>query len=175
MRTVYILPTGDEIKSGIVLDLDSSEIMRQMVASDPEAKVVRMPPIVDEEDCILQSIQTVMLEKPAMIVLIGGSGGGHRFSKSLGKDFTHTALERYLSEYAEHAIYGKNGHMWTRLLCGKKDETVIINVPGPFVEAQAAFAAYLQAAAEGKSLDEASHMMAQAVYEKYPAGAVESL
>lgn len=175
MRTVYILPTGDEIKNGVVLDLDSSEIMRQMVAFDPQAKIVRMPPIVDAEECILQGIQAVMLEEPDLIVLIGGSGGGHRFSKSLGKDFTHTALEQYLSEFAEHAIYGKNGHMWTRLLCGKKCETVIINVPGPFVEAQAAFAAYLQAEAEGKSLDEASHMMAQAVYEKYPAGAAKPL
>ena len=65
--------------------------------------------------------------------------------------------------------------MGPRLLCGKKDETVIINVPGPFVEAQAAYAAYLKALSEGKSLEEASRMMAQAVYEKYPAGAAQPL
>jgi hypothetical protein len=41
------------------------------------------------------------------------------------------------------------------------------------VEAKAAFAAYLKATEEGRSLDETSHMMAQAVYEKYPAGAAE--
>ena len=175
MRSVYILPTGDEIRNGTVLDLDSSEIMAQTVALAPQAKVVRMAPALDEEERILEGIQEIMEEKPDLIVLIGGSGGGHPFSKSLGKDFTHTALEQYLSEFAEHKIYGKNGHLGTRLLCGKKDETVIINVPGPFVEAQAAYAAYLKALSEGKSLEEASRMMAQAVYEKYPAGAAQPL
>ena len=175
MRSVYILPTGDEIRSGTVLDLDSSEIMAQTVAKSPQAKVVRMPPALDAEDSILASIREIMEEKPSLIVLIGGSGGGHRFSVSLGKDFTHTALGRYLSEFAEHAIYGKNGHLWTRLLCGKREETVIINVPGPFVEAQAAYAAYLNAMAAGKSLEEASRMMAQAVYEKYPADTAQLL
>lgn len=175
MRSVYILPTGDEIRNGTVLDLDSSEIMAQTVAFDPQTKVIRMAPALDTEECILEGIQEIMREEPDLIVLIGGSGGGHRFSKSLGKDFTHTALERYLSEYAEHAIYGKNGHMWTRLLCGKKNQTIIINVPGPFAEAKAAFAAFLQAIHEGKSLDEVSHAMAQAVYEQYPSGAAEPL
>lgn len=175
MESVYILPTGDEILNGTVLDLDSPEIMAQTAAHAPQAKVVRMPPVVDMEGSILESIRKIMEEKPDLIVLIGGSGGGHRFSKSLGKDFTHTALEQYLNEFAEHAIYGKNGHLWTRLLCGKKDQTVIINVPGPFVEAQAAYAAYLKADSTGKSLDEAGLMMAQAVYEQYPAGAVEPL
>lgn len=175
MKSVYILPTGDEIRNGIVLDLDSPEIMAQTVAYAPEAKVVRMAPVVDDEEIILNSIHGIMEKQPSLIVLIGGSGGGHRFSKSLGKDFTHTALERYLSEYAEHAIFGKNGHMWTRLLCGKKGETVIINVPGPFVEAKAAFAAYLKALSEGKNLEETSKLMAQAVYEMYPAGAAEPL
>ena len=175
MKTVYILPTGDEILNGTVLDLDSPEIMAQSVAYAPGAKVIRMCPVSDEEDIILKRISEIMEDAPSLIVLIGGSGGGHRFSKTLGKDFTHTALERYLSAFAEHSIYGKNGHLWTRLLCGRKDDTVIINVPGPFVEAKAAFAAYLKGTEDGRSLDEISLMMAQAVYEKYPPGVAETV
>ncbi len=173
MNSVYILPTGDEIRNGTVLDLDSAEIMAQVVAYYPQTKVVRMAPALDTEDCIMESIRDAVRECPDLIVLIGGSGGGHRYSKTLGKDYTHTALEQYLGEYAEHTIYGKNGHMWTRLLCGKKDQTVIINVPGPYVEAKAAFAAYLRAEAEGKTLEEVSRAMAKAVFEQYPAGTAE--
>jgi len=175
MKSVYILPTGDEIRNGTVLDLDSAEIMAQAVAYYPQAKVVRMAPALDTEDCILENIREAVRESPDLIVLIGGSGGGHRFSKTLGKDYTHTALERYLNEYAEHTIYGKNGHMWTRLLCGKKEQTVIINVPGPYVEAKAAFAAYLRAGMEGKKIEEISREMAKAVFEQYPAGVAEPI
>lgn len=171
MKTLYIIPTGDEIRDGTVLDLDSPAIMEQMLRADPAAAVVRIAPVQDVEDAILHKIREIVELKPDLVVLIGGSGGGHRFVKSLGKDFTHTALERYLSEYAAHEIYGKNGHLWTRLLCGKKDNTVVLNVPGPFDEARAAFSAYLKASEEGKSLDDISRAMAQAVYEQYPAGA----
>ena len=175
MDCVYILPTGDEIKNGIVLDLDSPEIMRQILAVYPAASIVRLTPVLDIEDSIFQEVQRTVEKGSDLLVLIGGSGGGHRFSGTLGKDFTHTALERYLSDYAEHSVYGKNGHMWTRLLCGRKNNTVIINVPGPFEEAKAAFSAYMAGEGQGKGLDEISRMMAQAVYEKYPAGAADPI
>lgn len=41
-RSVYILPTGDEIRSGIVLDLDAPEIVGQMVKAFPQAEVTRL-------------------------------------------------------------------------------------------------------------------------------------
>ena len=73
-----------------------------------------------------------------------------------------------MSKCAKHEIYGKNGHMWTKLLCGKKENTIIINVPGPFVEAKAAFNAYLNALKQGATLDDVAYAMAQAVLEQYP-------
>ena len=94
MKSVYILPTGDEIKSGIVLDLDAPEIIGQTVRAYPEAEVTRLCPLLDIEDTILNKITEVFEKNPDLIVLIGGSGGGHRFSKTLGKDFTHSALDR---------------------------------------------------------------------------------
>lgn len=168
MKSAYIVPTGDEIQSGIVLDLDSPELMSQLLRYDPKMEVTRVCPVLDNEALILEKIEELMVKKPSLIVLIGGSGGGHRFSKTLGKDFTHSALEQYMSKCAKHEIYGKNGHMWTKLLCGKKENTIIINVPGPFVEAKAAFNAYLNALKQGATLDDVAYAMAQAVLEQYP-------
>lgn len=175
MRTLCIIPTGDEIRDGIVQDLDSPEIMRQMLRYNPSAQVTRIAPVRDEEDRIFDTIRTVVGYRPDLVVLIGGSGGGHRHSSTLGKDYTHTAIANYLDTYSEHCIYGKNGHMWTRLLCGKKNGTVIINVPGPYEEAKAAFQAFLSSIEEDADLERASRRMAQAVFEKYPTGAVESV
>jgi len=175
MKTAYILPTGDEIKSGIVLDLDAPEIMCLIVRAFPQAEVTRLCPLLDIEDTIFQKISEVAEKQPDLIVLIGGSGGGHRFSKSLGKDFTHSALEKYLDECASHEIYGKNGHMWSKLVCGRKGNTTIINVPGPFDEAKAAFEAYLGALSQGKSLEDISLDMANAVLAQYPTGAAKTV
>ena len=167
----YILPTGNEILEGIALDLDAPELMRQIVAAWPDAEVTRVSPIVDEEDSIFQKICSVAESGPDLIVLIGGSGGGHRFSSTLGKDYTHTALVRYLDEYSAREIYGKNGHMWSKLVCGRKGPTLVINVPGPYEEAKAAMQACLKGMLAEAGVEEISRSMAQAVFEKYPQGA----
>ncbi|MCI8341952.1 MAG: molybdopterin-binding protein [Firmicutes bacterium] len=174
MKTAYILPTGDEIRNGIVLDLDAPEIVKMIVGKYPQAEVTRLCPLVDEEDTIFNKLNEVAKNEPDLIVFIGGSGGGHRFSKTLGKDFTHSALERFLDEYSSKEIYGKNGHMWSKLICGKKGQTTVINVPGPYVEAVAAFEAYLNALGENKSVEEISLDMANAVLSQYPVGAART-
>lgn len=167
MKSIYIIPTGDEIKEGIVLDLDSPEIMRLAVGRYPQAEVIRTCPIIDIEETILSKISETVDKHPDLVVLIGGSGGGHRFIKTLGKDFTHSALERYLDECSFHEIYGKNGHMWSKLICGKKENTMLINVPGPYIEATAAFEAFLKAYDEKKSIDDINLAMANAVLSRY--------
>lgn len=167
----YILPTGNEILDGIVRDLDAPEMMRQIVAEWPDAEVTRVSPIIDEEDAIFKKICEAAATGANLIILIGGSGGGHRFSNTLGRDFTHTALVRYLDEYSAREIYGKNGHMWSKLVCGKKDDTLFINVPGPFQEAKAAMEACIEHMHAGDGVEEISKAMAQAVFEKYPKGA----
>ncbi|MDD5922917.1 MAG: molybdopterin-binding protein [Eubacteriales bacterium] len=173
IEKVFILPTGDEIKNGTVRDLDAPEIMSLVVREFPEAEVTRVCPLLDTEDTIFRKIVEAAESKPDLIILIGGSGGGHRFSKTLGKDYTHTALSHYLDEYASHEIYGKNGHMWSKLVCGKKDGTIVINVPGPFVEAKAAAEAFLSSYEEGVDLEEVALAMANAVLAQYPVSAAE--
>ena len=47
------------------------------------AEVTRTAPIIDEEDAIFKRICEAAETGADLIVLIGGSGGGHRFSKTL--------------------------------------------------------------------------------------------
>lgn len=174
LSTAYIIPTGDEILNGVVQDLDAPEIIGQIVRAYPEAEVTRLCPLIDKEDTIFNKIHEIAAQKkPDLIVLIGGSGGGHRFSSTLGKDFTHSALERYLDQRCSREIYGKNGHLWCKLICGKKGPTVIVNVPGPFQEAKAAMEACLKVLGEEGSIEDICKAMAEAVYAQYPVGAAK--
>ncbi|ONI47162.1 hypothetical protein AN644_01335 [Candidatus Epulonipiscium fishelsonii] len=174
MKKVYVIPTGDEINDGTVLDLDSGEIMTQILKRYPQSEITRVAPICDVQKSIIERLDKLSQENPSLIVLVGGSGGGHRHSESLGKDFTHSALVEFLDESFCREIYGKNGHLWSKLICGKKSNTTIINVPGPFVEAQVAIKEFV-ANFEDQSLEETVHQMALAVYSQYPADKVQSI
>lgn len=136
-----IIPTGDEIRNGTVLDTDSPEIMKILTSINPVSEIKRIPPLLDDENKISESI--IEHSKTSnLIVLIGGSGGGHRYSKTLSKDFTHSSLESILENKHCNEIYGKNGHMWCKLVIGKLGECLVVNVPGPYDETVAAIKAF---------------------------------
>lgn len=162
-----IIPTGDEIKSGVVLDTDSPMIMQDLIKLNQNCYVLRVKPICDDERSIIEAINDYINDTD-LIILIGGSGGGHRYSESLGKDFTHSALEHVLDEKYSTEIYGKNGHLWSKLYCGKIKNTMIINVPGPFDEAHAAIKSFCIAYDKHKyNLREINACMAKALSEQY--------
>ena len=173
MKKAFVMPTGDEIQNGIVVDCDSPEIMGQLIRRFPEIEVTRLAPLRDGEETIKEALKQVLTAAPDLVVFIGGSGGGHRHSPSLGMDYTQSALESFLSTKAVREIYGKNGHLWCKLLCGKVEETWVINVPGPFAEAKAAMEAFLHSYSPAASLSEVNEAMALAVYAQYPAKTVE--
>lgn len=105
-----------------------------------------------------------------LAIFIGGSGGGHRYSATLGRDYTHSALDRLLEGVAARSIYGQNGHLWSRLLCGTRRGARVINLPGPYVEAEAAIRAFCaHAEADAETTVQA---MADAVIACYPVGTV---
>jgi len=166
IKTAAILPTGDEIRSGIVLDTDSPEVIRQLVALEPAMEIVRYAPAPDREESIHNKINA-LAGTVDLIVLIGGSGGGHRFSDTLGKDFTHTAMETLLEKSAKSEIYGKNGHLWCKLVCGWLRQTLVINLPGPFVEAKAAMEAFCKTI-ESKDISAINEAMVRAILKQYP-------
>lgn len=175
IESALILPTGDEIAAGIVLDTDSGEVLNQLLRLSPACTVVRAAPLPDREDTIRTAL-TKATGKYDLVVLIGGSGGGHRFSDTLGRDYTHSVLAELLSPCYFREIFGKNGHLWCKLLCGKREDTLFINLPGPFVEAQAAIKAFCASYQEHpEDLEAINRAMAKAVYDQYPAGKAADL
>lgn len=169
----FIIPTGNEIKDGTVLDLDCPRIMEQLVRLNPEMVVTRLAPVVDVEANIVETMQNCLDERAELIVLVGGSGGGHRFSSTLGKDYTHSAMELWLDSKTAHEIYGKNGHMWSKLVCGTKGDCLVVNVPGPLREAVAAIGAFAAAVRESRDIERINGAMADAVYAQYPQDKVQ--
>lgn len=168
LNKVVIIPTGDEIKEEIVLDTDSPMIMQELIKLNGNCSIFRSNPICDKEDKIIQSIRNFVSEEYDLIIIIGGSGGGHRYSTTLGKDYTHSSLEQILEEKYSSEIYGKNGHMWSKLLCGRIATTMVINVPGPYVEAQAAIKSFCSSYKSNKNdLKEININMMKAVREQY--------
>lgn len=175
MNRITIIPTGDEILDGTVRDLDSPMVLSELLRLWPQACAVRAAPAADSLPAILAALEAAQAEGTDLAILIGGSGGGHRFSPTLGKDFSHSAMDVFLQTGSAREIYGKNGHLWCRLVCGLRNSMLLINLPGPYVEAQAAITAFLaaiQSTADPSALVDA---MAEAVFAQYPCGSAEPL
>ena len=163
-----IIPTGDELRAGIVLDTDSPMIMQVLLSMNGSCNITRNEPLLDSENIIIDCIKGYVLNKVDLIILIGGSGGGHRYSSTLGKDFTHSSLDMILEEKYFSELYGKNGHMWSKLICGTIGNTVVINVPGPYQEAKAAIEAFKKAyEKDNKDLKQINIDMTEAVKAEY--------
>jgi molybdopterin biosynthesis enzyme len=168
MKEVTIIPTGDEVCNGLVIDTNSPAMMAAVVEHFPCCRVVRTAPVADSQQEIVQEI----LRRPDsdLILIIGGSGGGRLYDPSLAVDVTHHAVEQLLPDPAVQEIYGFNGHLWSRLVVGRIGNTLVANVPGPHTEAVAATRALLAALVEGMKPAQAAKAMAQAVLATYPKG-----
>lgn len=168
INRAVIIPTGNELKEGIILDTDSPMIMQILLQLNGNCYVIRSKPVEDMEQLIKENIKKYLNEEVDLIILIGGSGGGHRYSKTLGKDYTHSTLEKILDEKYSSKIYGKNGHLWCKLLCGRISKTMVINVPGPFQEARVAMNAFVKAYEnDSNNLKEINNKMIEAVKKQY--------
>ena len=56
MNRIWIIPTGDEIRNGVVRDLDSPMVMSEMLRIWPMAEIVRTAPVYDEMQEILNML-----------------------------------------------------------------------------------------------------------------------
>lgn len=168
INKAVIIPTGDELRSGIILDTDSPMIMQVLLSINNKCLVIRNEPIADVENMITDCVKSYINKNVDLIILIGGSGGGHRYSSTLCKDYTHTSLNSILDKKYSTELYGKNGHMWSKLICGEVNKTMIINVPGPYQEARAAIEAFKKSYEENCSdLKQININMANAVKAQY--------
>ena len=168
-KCAAILPTGDEILSGIVQDTDSPMAAGVLRRLWPDCRITHETPVSDVQQSIRMRIERAAAEND-LVLIIGGSGGGHRFSSTLACDYTHSAMEKLLSPCCAVSLYGKNGHLWSRLVCGRLHGALVLNLPGPFCEAQAAMQAFEQAWRQGTpTLKSLNHAMALAVQSQYGA------
>lgn len=145
---VVLLPTGGEILDGTVLDTNSPELLAQLLRHDPACRVLREAPLADSPCAITGAVRRHAENGASLILLTGGSGGGHCYSATLAEDHTWAVLEGLLTPKSSHALYGKNGHLWCKLVCGLCGECLVANLPGPFVEAREAMAAFLRVYSE---------------------------
>ena len=67
----------DELASGVVLDTDSPAVMGELLRLEPTAFVARTSPVLDREEAISDTIKGFAAEGYDLIILLGGSGGGH--------------------------------------------------------------------------------------------------
>lgn len=171
INRAVIIPTGDEILNGIVTDTNSPAIMGLILEAFPQCEVTRVKPVNDTEEKITNKLSECIDKGNELIFLIGGSGGGHRYIPTLGKDYTHSALVKFLPDAEAREIYGANGHLWSKLIAAKKGGSIIITVPGPYVEAVAAAGAAIELLERGEeNIDIIVSKTAEAVLEKYPSG-----
>jgi molybdopterin biosynthesis enzyme len=169
IKKAVLIPTGTEIIDGTVLDTNSPAIMYSLISLYPRCIVHRDMPVADNLNKICDAVLSWVEKGVDLVIIIGGSGGGHRFSSTLSEDHTHSALESLLDENVSREIWGKNGHLWCKLVCGKKNDTLVINVPGPHVEAKAAIEAFCEAyKINPNGLDEINIKMIKAVLSQYP-------
>lgn len=166
-KRAAILPTGDEILSGIVQDTDSPMVAAALSQFWPNCRITRETPVSDHEENIRARILRAAQEND-LVILIGGSGGGHRHSTTLACDYTHSAMESLLKPAVSTSLYGKNGHLWSRLICGQCGDALVFNLPGPFREAQAATDAFVRIYQSGTpTLSALNRAMALAVQAQY--------
>ncbi|AEE90350.1 Molybdopterin binding domain protein [Tepidanaerobacter acetatoxydans Re1] len=166
-----IIPTGDEILNGTVVDTNSPAIMALILERFPGCEVTRITPSVDNETTIITKLKRAIEEKADLIFIIGGSGGGHRFIPNAARDFTHTAILKMFPNSCFKEIYGKNGHLWSKLIAAKESNSLLVNVPGPYVEAVAAAEAALDSILKGETDPQIIvERTSEAVSRQYPSG-----
>ena len=176
VNRAVVIPTGGEIMDGTVLDTVSPAVIFSLIRMNPLCTVYRAAPIEDEQNIIRRAVEYWVCEGMELVVLIGGSGGGHRHCTTLSEDYTWSALDKLLDEKASREIWGKNGHMWCKLVCGRRKGALVINLPGPHSEAKAAIEAFCRVYPQNsKGLEEINAAMMQAVLAQYPVNDVNEV
>ena len=166
MEEVIIIPTGDEIKKGIVLDTNSPKIMELVLGYWPACRFVRTVPPVDVKEEIQKEIRGRGQGK-GIIFLTGGSGGGKVFNNGLAVDCTHAAVEEILDSCESVEIIGSNGHLFAKIVVGKYEDKLIVTLPGPTVEAVSGAKTILENLSENIDYKLLATKVAQAIVNQY--------
>lgn len=167
MEEIVIIPTGDEIKNGIVLDTNSPRIMELVLGFYPACRIIRSVPPVDRKEEIQKEIRGWGKGK-GIVFLTGGSGGGKVFNSGLAVDCTHIAVTEMLQNNESVEIIGSNGHLLAKIVVGIWGDKLVVTLPGPTIEAVSGAKAVLEDFSEDIDCKTIAKKVAQAVFAQYP-------
>jgi hypothetical protein len=167
LNKVVIIPTGDEVASGIIFDSNSLMLTEKIVKKFPPCEIYRLSPAKDRKKEIIEALNRAVGFNPDLIILTGGTGGGRKFSLNLAPDLTHVVLSKLLSPKAEREIYGGNGHLWCKIVCGYYNSILVVSLPGPETEACRTFEIALNGIIQRSPLDKIVNSMADGLSQLY--------
>jgi len=168
MKKIIIIPTGDEICEGILIDTNSPKIIARLIEKYPTASIKRNKPVRDKKKLITKAINQSVQKNYQLILTVGGTGGGGKSTKSLANDYSHESILKLASDYETISIYGYNGHLWSKIVVALIKNSLIITLPGPQIEALAALDAALNSINEPLDKRKICDNIANAVINKYP-------
>lgn len=108
-KKAVIIPTGDELASGIVLDTDSPAIMGQLLAINGNAFVARCAPVVDKEASITETVRDFSHRDSTLLCLLGAAAADIRYSSTLGKVSRTRPLTVFLQTSMSASCTAKTG------------------------------------------------------------------
>jgi len=167
VREVVVIPTGDEIKEGVVLDTNSLAILELILNQWPGCRFIRAVPPPDNCKAIQSEIKRWGRHSGIMF-LTGGAGGGKVYNSELTEDCTHKAVIELIPDAETIEIFGSNGHLFAKIVVGKFKEKIIVSLPGPNIEAVAGAKAAIKAIIEGKDYKGIAIRVGQAICKQYP-------
>lgn len=174
VESMSLVPIGDEVAAGIIVDTDSPAIMQLALERWPGCTVKRLPPCRDLKSEITEVVREEIARGSQLVLVIGGSGGGDRFDAALAPDMSHSAIRRLFPEAATSQIWGSNGHLFCEMTVAAHGGGWAVNVPGPQLEAVAAAEAAMDAIIAGLPIHDVVRKMAEAVARQYPAPDAEA-
>ncbi|QDR81994.1 molybdopterin-binding protein [Sporomusa termitida] len=167
MEEVVIIPTGDEIRQGLVLDTNSPQIMALALGVWPACRIVRAVPPPDGKAEIQEEVRG-WGQGRGIIFLTGGSGGGKVCDSSLAVDCTHEAVLDIVQGGEAVELIGSNGHLLAKIVVGRFKDKLVVTLPGPTVEAVSGAKAVLESAAEDIDCKTLAIQVARAIVAQYP-------
>ena len=71
LKKINIIPTGNEIFNGVVIDTNSTAIMQMILEDFPRCEITREKPVIDDEIKILEKINFCVEKSSNLIIIIG--------------------------------------------------------------------------------------------------------
>lgn len=143
-KKFIIIPTGDEILEGIVVDQNSPILAGMIIKKLPGSSIMRSKPAPDSKDGLLEIINQNLNKNPDYLIITGGTGGGNNFSETLSKDIVYDVLKNHFNTIYSRNIYGRNGHLFSTLTIAVENNTTILSLPGPKDECTKLFEVFLE-------------------------------